>query len=257
MTRENEFKINQLLKGAPKNAVLTTTWLREHGISDQRAWWYAKSGWFNRIAIGAYCFADSNITWSSAVRALQQQLNLPIHVGGKTALQVLGKGHYVNMAIYSIQLFSAPKTGVPRWLQSDYWKESFIVYQPNLFKGKDDKWLTNVEIEGQSVVISSPEKAALELCYLVPNHATFSEVALIIEGLVRMRPKLLQSLLQNCQSYKTKRLFLYLAEYFQHSWVSEIDITNVDLGTGKRVIAGGGHYNDKYKISVPKLENNT
>ncbi|MGE3921077.1 MAG: type IV toxin-antitoxin system AbiEi family antitoxin domain-containing protein [Gammaproteobacteria bacterium] len=255
MTRLNKHKINNLLKIAPKGSVLTTSWLKNHGISNKLAWWYIKSGWFDRIADGAYSFTGNNITWAGAISAVQQQLKLPIYPGGKTALQLLGKGHYISMDFQIIQLFAAPKTKIPRWLQTPYWKESLIVYRPALFKKEDNAWLATIEITGQSLMVSSPEKASLELCYLVPNIVTFSEAALIIEGLPRMRPKLLQSLLEACQSYKAKRLLLYLGEYFQHPWVVDIDLNRVDLGKGKRVIAGGGHYNDKYKISVPMLGN--
>lgn len=256
MTSENKHKINQLLKAAPKGSVLTTSWLKEQGISNKLAWWYVKSGWFERIADGAYRFASNNIHWAGAISAVQQQLKLPIYPGGKTALQLLGKGHYINMDLQIIQLFADHKTKIPRWLQAPYWKESFTVYRANLFNTDNNAWLATLEITGQSIMVSSPERASLELCYLVPKTVTFSEAALIVEGLSRMRPKLLQSLLEACQSYKAKRLLLYLAEYFQHPWVHEIDLSRVDLGKGKRVIAGGGHYNDKYKISVPLFGNN-
>jgi len=59
--------------------VLTTSWLKEHGISNKLAWWYLRSGWFERIADGAYSFAGNNITWASAISAVQQQLKLPIY----------------------------------------------------------------------------------------------------------------------------------------------------------------------------------
>lgn len=254
MTSESKLKINKLLKAAPKGAVLTTAWLKKQGISNKLAWWYVNSGWFERITAGAYCFAGSNVTWAGAISAVQQQLNLPIYPGGKTALQLLGKGHYISKELQSIQLFAAPKTKIPRWLQASYWKESLIVYRPALFDTNNSAWLTTFEIDGQSIMISSPEKASLELCYLVPNIVTFSEAALIIEGLSRMRPKILQNLLEACLSYKAKRLLLYLGEHFQHPWVSEINLNRIDLGKGKRVIAGGGHYNDTYKISVPTIE---
>ncbi|MCW5589898.1 MAG: type IV toxin-antitoxin system AbiEi family antitoxin [Legionellales bacterium] len=256
MTSENKHKINQLLKAALKDSVLTTSWLKEQGISNKLAWWYVKSGWFERIADGAYGLTGNNITWAGAISAVQQQLKLPIYPGGKTALELLGKGHYLTRNLQIIQLFAAPKTKIPRWLHSSYWKESFMIYCPALFNTNNNAWLAMLEIAGQSIMVSSPEKASLELCYLVPNIVTFSEAALIIEGLPRMRPKLLQSLLEACQSYKAKRLLLYLAEYFQHPWTHEIELSRVDFGKGKRVIAGGGQYNDKYKISVPALGNN-
>jgi hypothetical protein len=90
--------------------------------------------------------------------------------------------------------------------------------------------VTTVNISGKSLVVSTPEKAALEMCYLVPTVITFSEAALIIESLSRMRPRILQSLLESCASYKAKRLLLYLAEYYEHQWIFEIDLKKIDLG---------------------------
>ena len=256
MTSDNRLIINKLLQATTRGAVLTTAWLKEHGVSNKLAWWYVKSGWFEHIADGAYCFAGDTITWASAVASIQQQLQLPIYPGAKTALHLLGKGHYISMNLQTIQLFATPQTKSPRWLQAPYWKELLIVYRPDLFSLTNEDVLTTLVLNGQTLKLSSPERASLELCYLVPKVVTFTEAALILEGLSRMRPKLMQGLLENCQSYKAKRLLLYLADHFKHQWLSEIDLSRIDLGKGKRVIAGGGQYNSKYKISVPALGNN-
>jgi len=256
MTRYNQLKINQLLKALPRGSVLTTAWLKRQGISNKLAWWYVKAGWFERISDGAYFLAGDVITWASAVAAAQKQLDFPLHLGAKTALQLLGKSHYLSATLQEIQLFASPNHKLPAWLHSSYWEESFKLYCPALFSSNKEDTLISRDIHGLMLTLSSPERAALELCYLVPSAATFSETALIIEGLTRMRPKQIQWLLENCQSFKAKRLFLYLAEYFDHSWMSEINLDLIDLGKGKRVIAGGGRYNAKYRISVPPLGEN-
>ena len=256
MTSENRQKINKLYRSAPRNIVLTTSWLKTQGISTKLAWWHAKSGWLKRIADGAYQFAGDTLSWTSAVATLQQQLKLPIYPGAKTALQLLGKGHYLNMKQQTIQLFTLPTIKTPGWLNASSWQENFTVYHPKLFTLENEAALTAVEINGHRIKISSPEKAIIELCHLVPKSATFAETALIMEGLTRARPKVMQWLLENCQSYKAKRLTLYLATHYNHPWLAEINLQKVDLGKGKRVIAGGGHYDAQYKISVPALGNN-
>lgn len=68
-----------------------------------------------------------------------------------------------------------------------------------------------------------------------------------------MRPRLLQPLLEQCQFSKVKRLFLCLAEIFEHPWLVELNLTKIDLGKGKRVTAGGGKYYRNYQISSPKI----
>lgn len=253
MTRDNKQKINHLLETTPKDTLLTMKWLKEHDVSNKLAWWYTKSGWLKHIADGIYCFSGSEIDWVSAIAALQNQLDLAVYPGAKTALQLLGKSHYLGMSISNIQLFSTSTTNIPKWIYSDYWEGIFSIYKSKLFSSHNKSWLTTANISGKQLILSAPEKAAFEVCYLVPNIITFSEAALLIENLSRMRPMILQSLFEACESYKVKRLLLYLADYYEHQWLSDIDLRKIDLGKGKRMIAGGGQYNNKYQISVPNL----
>jgi len=74
---------------------------------------------------------------------------------------------------------------------------------------------------------------------------------LIVGNLVALRPDIVQGLLAECQSVKVKRLFLYMAEKHEHAWLSNLDLSKVDLGKGKRVIISNGRYDRKYQITVP------
>ena len=253
MTSNNGIKINSLLKNTPRGSIFTMPWLKKYNISNKLAWWYCNAGWLEHIDNGVYCYAGDTITWERVVAALQQQLTLPIYPAAKTALQLLGYGHYISMQTPTIQLFAASKIRIPRWLASPYWQPSFKVFQPTLFSNLTEKALVEHEVNTQTLMISSPEKATLELCYLVDKTVTFDETALMIEGLSRMSPSLLQSLLENCQSYRTKRLLLYLGDHYNHAWLTELNLKTIDLGRGKYSIAGGGCYQAKYKLSVPML----
>ena len=51
---------------------------------------------------------------------------------------------------------------------------------------------------------------------------------------------------------QVKRLFLYLAEKAKHEWFNHLDLSNIDLGSGKRKIVEEGALDEKYKITVPK-----
>ena len=92
----------------------------------------------------------------------------------------------------------------------------------------------------------------LECLYLVPKYQEFFECYELMEGLNNLKPILVQSLLENCSSVKVKRLFLYLAEKCDHDWCRFLDLSRVDLGSGKRSLFKNGVYVDKYKITVPK-----
>ena len=123
--------------------------------------------------------------------------------------------------------------------------------QTNLFPAGSEGGYTELKEREFSVRISAPERAILELLYLVPNKAGFSEAQLIMENLVSLRPTVVQALLQRCRSIKVKRLFMYLADKYGHQWVSEIDMSKVNLGTGKRMVIPNGKLNHKYQITVP------
>ena len=90
------------------------------------------------------------------------------------------------------------------------------------------------------------------MLYLVPSQQTLIESKYLIEGLMTLRPDLLQLLLTQCQSVKVKRLFLFLANLCRLPCLEHLDLSKVDLGKGKRMIGEGGHYVPKYQLSVSK-----
>ena len=70
--------------------------------------------------------------------------------------------------------------------------------------------------------------------------------------MIGLRPKMVQTLLEQCRSIKVKRLFLHLGERCNHSWVAKLDLKRVDLGSGNRVIVPGGRLDSKYHITVER-----
>ncbi len=91
----------------------------------------------------------------------------------------------------------------------------------------------------------------MEMLYFVPDRVTFEEAVLIMENLVTLRPQLVQSLLENCNFIKVKRLFMYMAELHGHPWADQIDKSEIDFGKGKRLIVKNGMLDKKYMITVP------
>jgi hypothetical protein len=43
-----------------------------------------------------------------------------------------------------------------------------------------------------------------------------------------------------------------MAEKNNHTWLKGLNLSNVNLGSGKRVIIKNGVFNNKYNITVPK-----
>jgi hypothetical protein len=253
MTRNNESKINHFMVTAPSGVVLTAAWLEEQGVSSKLAWWYVHSGLLEKLGTNAYKKAGDHITWEGAINALQTQLATPIHVGAKTALHLLGLGHFVSIqGMQHIMLFAHATTKIPKWLLANTWNAEFEIYKSSLFS--NDQGLVERPINGINLKISSPERAALELLYLYPQHQSLNEITYLIENLAQLRPKVIQALLEDCHSIKVKRLFLHLSEQFNHPWFSSLDLTKVDLGKGKRVLAEGEKYFSKYQLSLPEVK---
>ncbi len=257
MTRKNERKLNHFMVSTPSKVVLTTEWLEDQGISSKLAWWYVRSGLLERVGMKAYKKPGDTITWAGVIAALQSQMHLPLHVGGKTALQILGLSHFIAMqGIKHVMIFADLNTRMPSWTgKENPWDVEFEIFRTSLFSN-DDKSLGIIErsVEGLTLKIACPERAAMELLYLYPKHQSLDEATLLIENLGQLRPAVVQSLLEKCNSIKVKRLFLYLAEKFQHPWLSNLDFKKINLGHGKRVMGAGGKYDSKYKLSLPEIK---
>ena len=101
------------------------------------------------------------------------------------------------------------------------------------------------------LVISTPERAILELIDELPNRETFHLVDVMMEGLVNISPRRMQQLLEEATSIKVKRLFFFFADRHHHRWLGHIMRDNIDLGKGKRMLVKGGKLDPKYQITVP------
>ena len=129
---------------------------------------------------------------------------------------------------------------------------SLVVTRTSLFPGDTHEGLSEWKDREFSIRISSSERAAMEMLYLVPQKTSFEESLLIMEGLVTLRPEVVQKLLEMCRFIKVKRLFMYMAESHRHPWVEKLDLSQIDFGKGKRRIVSGGELNPKYNITVPR-----
>jgi hypothetical protein len=185
------------------------------------------------------------------VYALQSELSLPVHVGGKTALELQGYAHFVpanNLPV--VHLYGRAGRPLPTWFRRHQWESRIRFHLVRLFPSKPDLGLTTKVYEQISTRLSTPERAAFELLDLVPKDQSFAEARQLMAGLTTLRPELVQELLEACRSVKTKRLFLFLAEEAGHAWAKELNTLKLDLGRGKRSIVKGGRLNSKYEITV-------
>lgn len=247
MSMENRNKLKRLLIEWPKNTVAVNEWLHTKGISDQLKQKYLKSNWITYINKGAVIRTGDTFRWEGAIYSLQTQLMLPIHVGGKTAIELQGHAHYVRLGQPRIELFGQKGVKLPTWFKNYKWQEE-IKYFTSEFLPPHIA-LNDLEVGEFSIKISSLERAIFEYLYKV--NSTIDEAYYLMENLSTLRPTIIQELLESCKSIKVKRLFLYLAEKASSPWFEALDISKINLGKGPRQIVKSGYLDTKYQITLP------
>lgn len=247
----NKSKINKLMQEYSKGLVLLSSWLVLKGYPYELQQQYRRSGWMKSIGKGAMLKSGDSLLLSGALAALQSQANINIHIGGRSALELNGIAHYLQLASPEVTLFVLGKTKLPSWFINNKWDIDYRVFKVSLFKD-DTIGLVNYQDTGIDMKISSSGRAMMECLSLCPTIFSLTEAYELMEGLSTLRPKQVQELLESCKSIKTKRLFLYFADRARHSWFKYINLTKIDLGSGNRSLANNGILIPKYNLVLPK-----
>lgn len=245
-----ESKINHLLQTLPRGAVVLASWLTRQGYSHALQQRYIRSGWLEQIGQGAFKRTGDKITIFGALYALQSQAKKNIHIGGPSALALQGFYHYVEMGQRKLYLFSPNGFKLPAWFTNYNWEQKYRHSQTDILPV--GLAITTDNNKSFDVKLSSPARAMLECLNLVPANFDIGEAWLLMEGLGSLQPNQVQTLLEQCKSVKTKRLFLYLAEKAGHSWARYLKPEKINLGIGKRCIVKGGIFIPKYQITLPE-----
>jgi len=243
-------KINSLIQSLPKGSVLLPSWLLSQGYSYELQQSYRKSNWLKSIGKGAMLKSGDPLVLTGALSALQNVENLNIHIGGRSALELQGLAHYLQINNPETTLFLNSRTKLPLWFENNDWNAQLKLFRLSLL---NDEALGMVDFqEGElTMKISNPARAIMECLALCPDKFPLSESFELMEGLGALRPAKVQELLENCKSLKVKRLFLHFAEKANHNWFKYLDISKIDLGVGKRSLVESGVLISKYKLVLP------
>ncbi len=225
-------KLRSLFDAWEPRSVATTAYLKTLGITPQDLQNYTSSRWLMSLGRGAFKRPKEAVTWRGALHGLQSQLRLPVHVGALTALEMWGNNHYVRFTATRACLLSPLNVALPLWFRT-HWGDEVRHVQTKLLP-PDLGVIEQATPEGFALRTSTAERAALELLHLAPKIFGLVEAGLIMESMTLIRPKLMQSLLEQCASIKVRRLFLYLAERADLPVMRHLDLDRIDLGVGDR-----------------------
>ena len=243
-------KINSLIQSLPRGSVLLPSWLLSLGYSYELQQRYRKSGWLKSIGKGAMIKSSDTFVLAGALSAMQNVENMNIHIGGRSALEMQGFAHYLQINTYETTLFINSRKKLPHWFTKNDWNTKTTIFRLSLFKD-DTVGMIDFQNGELSMKISDPVRAIMECLALCPEKFPLSESFELMEVLGALRPSKVQLLLENCLSVKTKRLFLYFAEKANHSWFKYIDISKINLGVGNRSLVESGVLVSKYKLVLP------
>lgn len=283
MSDDRRNMLNLLQNLLPEGLVADAAWFTRMGYSSSLRSRYITGGWLQKVARGVFRrpphrpgMSDEEVPlrWQHVIISLQMVLDRPIVVGGRTALELHGFAHYASSGgPREIDLYGDEPP--PSWLTRLPIETPFVFHNSRklfrtepiaqdieklkTFSASDQPsvpthgGLTWTYIDGDwPLILSTPERAILELLDNVPTHETFHQADVLMEGLTNLSPKRMNQLLRECRSIKVKRLFLWFAERHDHAWLNRIDRNGIDLGTGKRMLVRRGRLDPKYQITVPE-----
>jgi hypothetical protein len=200
------------------------------GISADLAVHYARSGWLKRLARGVYCRSGETLSLHPSLVVLEKQV-AGLHVGGKTALEWYGVRQYISQQP-ALHLYGWAAAHLPRWFVQHFPAE---YHRKRLFNEKPEQMLgvTRYENHDNTPLVSTPERALLELLDEVGVRQPLQEAKEIAEGTYSLRAEVLIDLLKRCTSVKTVRLCLTLGRELSLPWASKLDAAALPKG-GRR-----------------------
>lgn len=269
MSAQKGEKLNWLATHLPEGLVVDAAWLKSNGYASNLLAKYLGSGWLEQPAPRVYTRPRGKLTWEQVIISLQTLLRRNLVVGGKTALELHGHVHYLRQSVSTVYLFGPDR--VPTWLTGldvgveFRWRNDGKLFGKSRASTAPHQLSVDTARSGKPVgvmaqpwgtwdwplMVSTPERALLEFLYELPEHESFHNADILMQGLTTLSPAKLQPLLADCRSIKVKRFFFFLADRHQHAWLKRLDRKAIDMGRGKRAYVKGGRYDARYMMTVP------
>ena len=213
--------IKHLQVGLPRGAPFDLATLSQFGVSPQLAAHYADSGWLVRLAHGVYAFPNDEFGVFGALKLLQQRVP-GLHIGGKSALALQGVRHNLGNRD-TLVLWGDSRYTLPTWFTPRFparYASARLFEWPDGEPSLSCHTLTTPPGLPDSLRVSVPERAALELLYEAGVKQSLEEARNVFDGLRSPRKDALGQLLSCCTSVKAVRLFL--------TWARETGVVDVD-----------------------------
>lgn len=205
--------LSALLANLPHGRPFGLAELAAHRVSPYLASRYVASGWLQRLGQGVYAYPNDRLQLEQCLLFLQQQVP-GLHVGAKSALAWQGIRHNVSSRA-RLELWGERRFRLPKWFTERFPARYFhraLFVGPTLKQSQPDEALVSLpERPPPGLLVSSRERAILEVLSEVGVTLDLEEASALFESLSSLRFELVGALLAACKSIKTVRLFLHLA----------------------------------------------
>lgn len=240
MNTNSENKLKLLYKELKPGTPVTAADLLALNISRDLMTYYVKSGWLKRLANGVFLKPNTELSLDASLELLQKQVT-GLHVGGKSALDMYGLRHYMSNVPVT-HLYAWESTKLPEWLTKHY---KCKMQRKRLFDESPENplFVSQFNNKQNALLVSEPERAALEMLSEVPNDQSLTEAEEILESAFNLRSDVMSTLLKKCKSVKTVRLFLNLASKLSLPVYGELKNQQFPVGSDSpwvyRSLSGG------------------
>lgn len=228
------FLFRKLLADLPRGQPLTTRRLAESGLSAKQAARLARDGWLTRIGHGMYLLPGDKLDRDASLAVLAQ-LVPGLHVGGKTALAWRGVQHNVGFR-QLLTLWGDKPVKLPVWFtdafQAHY--QATHIFDDDL---PDGLGLAPMPSGRNDVLVSTPERAMLELLSDVGKGQGLEEARHLLEGVRSPRLPVLEQLFQHLNRIKVARLADVLSEDLDLPWKDVARRHSERMGGGSRWVS--------------------
>ena len=235
MLRTNpSFLFRNLLHELPRGTPLTAAWLQEKGLNTKQTARLAEEGWLQRLGRGVYLLPGDALSRDACLTQLSRTIP-GLHVASKTALAWRGIRH--NLALKEhLALWGDAPANLPAWFTAVFPAsyQSTHLFDAGL---PPMTGLAPLPSGSANVLVSTPERALLELLSDVGKGQGLEEAAHLVESARALRLPVLEQLLVHLQRIKVVRLASNLAQNLGLPWAELARQHSVRLGGGERWVS--------------------
>jgi hypothetical protein len=226
--------LNHLYAQTVAGRPLTSADLAALGVSADLAVHYVRAGWLKRLARGVFVRAGEEPGLHPSLRLLERMVP-GFHVGGKTVLDWYGVRHYVAQQEL-LHLYGSVAVKLPEWFTERFPAE---YHRKRLFTEPPDKLrhVAPFEDRPDGPMVSTPERAILELLSEVGVRQPLQEARELMESAYNLRADVLRELLKRCTSVKTVRLCLQLGRESSLPWAQKLNPAELPTGSARPWVA--------------------